>query len=232
MLWAFGCLVLTAAAVWRAKRRWPNMTWAEFAIIRGAGVYARLWHRWSTNRPDPLPRAGPVILACTHTSSADPTFLLAVARRRLSFLVAREFYDTHPLITFILDTIRCIRVRRGGHDPMALRQALRRLQEGGMVALFPEGNLSGVGKCRMTHSKPGAALLALVSRTPVIPVVIKGGPRTDKLLFAWAMPSRQATRVMFGNPIDLSAWHDRPRNRQTIEAVRDVILEHMKALAR
>jgi 1-acyl-sn-glycerol-3-phosphate acyltransferase len=207
------------------------MTWAEFVILRGSWLYARLWHRWSANRAEPMPADGPVILVSTHTCSADPTFLLAVSRRRLSFLVAREFYDTHPLITFILDTIRCVRVRRGGHDPMALRQALGRLRDGGMVALFPEGNLSGVCKGRMSRAKPGAALLALVSRAPVIPVCILGGPRTDRLLFSWLLPSSREARVRFGDPIDLSAWHDQPRTRRTIEAVRDVILAGVKALA-
>jgi 1-acyl-sn-glycerol-3-phosphate acyltransferase len=230
--WALTCALVTVAAVWRAKARWPKMTWAEFVIIRGSWFYARMWHRWSANRADPLPANGPVILVCTHTSSADPTFLLAVSRRRLSFLVAHEFYDTHPVITFILDTIRCVRVRRGGHDPMALRQALARLRDGGMVALFPEGNLSGVGKGRMSRAKPGAALLALASRAPVIPVCILGGPRTDQLLFSWLVPTRRQARVLFGDPIDLSIWHDQPRTRPTIEAVRDVILDRVVALMR
>jgi len=152
--WALGCALVTVIAVVRAKRRWPGLTWAEFGILRGSWWYARVWHRWSCPRSASLPAAGPAILVCTHTCSADPSFLLAIAPRRLSFLVAREFYDTHPLIIFILDTMRCIRVRRGGNDPMALRQALRRLQDGGLVALFPEGNLSGVGLGRMTRSKP------------------------------------------------------------------------------
>jgi 1-acyl-sn-glycerol-3-phosphate acyltransferase len=97
--------------------------------------------------------------------------------------------------------------------------------------LFPEGNLSGVGRNRMVHAKPGAALLALRSRAPVIPVAIRGGPRTHKLLYSWLMPSPRATRAVFGKPIDLSAYYDRPRNRQTLEEVRDVIQRHVAELA-
>ncbi len=231
MTWSFTCLVLFLAAIWRAKCRFANMTWWEFVIIRGSNIYARVMHRWSTNRPDPFPKTGPAIVVCTHTCSADPTFLLAVCRRKqLGFIVAYEFYHTHPIVTNVLDTMGCVHVQRGGNDTTALRRALRRLEAGAIMCLFPEGNLSGVIKNRMVHAKAGAALLALRSRAPVIPVAIRGGPRTHKLLFSWLVPSPRATRAVFGTPIDLSAYYDKPRNRRTLEEVRDVIQRHVAEL--
>jgi 1-acyl-sn-glycerol-3-phosphate acyltransferase len=209
------------------------MTWAEFAIIRGANAYARLWHRWSANRPCPFPETGPAIVVCSHTCSADPTFLLAVCRRpQLSFIVAHEFYRTHPLVTGVLDTMRCVAVKRGGRDPMALRQALRRLEDGLIVCLFPEGNLSGVARGRSIRAKAGAALLALRTRAPVIPVAIRGGPRTHHLLASWLLPSARGTHAVFGTPIDLSDYYDHPRGRATLEEIRDVIQQKVNALAR
>ena len=231
MIWSFTCLSLLLAAIWRAKQRFAHMTWWEFVIIRGSNIYARVLHRWSTNRPDPFPMTGPAIVVCTHTCSADPTFLLAVCRRKqLGFIVAYEFYNTHPIVTNVLDTMGCVHVQRGGNDPTALRKALRRLEAGAIMCLFPEGNLSGVIKNRMVHAKAGAALLALRSRAPVIPVAIHGGPRTHQLLFSWLVPSPRATRAVFGPPIDLSAYYDKPRNRRTLEEVRDEIQRHVAAL--
>ncbi len=231
MFWSFACVLIALGAVWRAKRRFSHMTWWEFLIVRGSYFYARILHRWSTNRPDPFPATGPAILVITHTCSADPTFLLAVCRRRsLCFLVANEFYDTHPIVTNVLDTMCCVRVKRGGHDPCALRTALRRLADGHLVCMFPEGNLSGVARNRLLQAKPGAALLALRSRAPVIPVAILGGPRTHQLLYSWLMPSPRSTRILFGEPIDLSTFYDKPRNRRTMEEVRDVIQRHIAEL--
>jgi 1-acyl-sn-glycerol-3-phosphate acyltransferase len=232
VFWSLACVVLFLAAIGRAKRRWPHMTWWEFVIIRGSNIYARVLHRWSTNQPDPFPKDGPAIVVCTHTCSADPTFLLAVChRRQLGFIVAYEFYHTHPIVTNVLDTMGCVHVKRGGQDPIALRKALRRLEAGAVMCLFPEGNLSGVARNCMVHAKPGAALLALRSRAPVIPVAIRGGPRTQKLLYSWLMPSPRATRAVFGKPIDLSAYYGRRRNRATLEEVRDVIQRHVAELA-
>lgn len=207
------------------------MTWWQFIIIRGANFYARVLHRFSTNRPDPFPATGPAIVVCNHTCSADPTFLLAVCRRnQLGFIVAHEFYHTHPVITNVLDTMGCVHVKRGGNDPVALRRALRRLEAGAIMCLYPEGNLSGVSKNRLVHAKPGAALLALRSRAPVIPVAIRGGPRTHQLLFSWLWPSPRSTRAVFGKPIDLSAYYERPRNRALLEEVRDVIQRRIAEL--
>jgi 1-acyl-sn-glycerol-3-phosphate acyltransferase len=232
MFWSFSCVLLCLAVIVRAKRRFPNMTWWQFVIIRGSNFYARVLHRFSTNRPDPFPATGPAVVAITHTCSADPTFLLAVCRRnQLSFIVAYEFYHTHPIITNVLDTMGCVAVKRGGNDPNALRGALRRLEQGGIVCLFPEGNLSGVARNRLLHAKPGAALLALHSKAPVIPVAILGGPRTHKLLYSWLVPSLRSTKVIFGDPIDLLAYYDRPRNRALLEEVRDVIQKRIGELA-
>ena len=231
MFWSCCCLVLFLGALWREKQRWSHMTWWEFVIIRGSNIYARVMHRFSANRSDPFPATGPAIVAITHTCSADPTFLLAVCRRKqLSFIVAHEFYHTHPIVTNVLDTMGCVAVKRGGQDPNALRNALRRLGQGGIVCLFPEGGLSGVAKNRLLHAKAGAALLALHSRAPVIPVAIHGGPRTHKLLYSWLIPSPRSTKVIFGDPIDLSAYYDRPRNRALLEEVRDVIQQRIGEL--
>ncbi|MCS7045376.1 MAG: 1-acyl-sn-glycerol-3-phosphate acyltransferase [Gemmataceae bacterium] len=232
MLWPVLSLLWCLMLIWRAKRRFQHMTWWEFLIIRGSNFYARLFHRWSTNRHNPFPAEGPAIIVCNHTCSADPTFLLAVCKRRqLAFLVAREFYYTHPVITNVLDTMGCVHVERGGTDPVAARRALRRLQAGALVCVFPEGNLSGVARGRMVRASPGAAWLALRSRAPVLPVAIRGGPRTDQLLRSWLVPSPRATRAVFGDPIDLSGFYDRPFNRPTLEKVRDIIQARIAELA-
>ena len=230
-MWMLACLAVAIVGIWRAQRR-SGMTWAEFGIIRGAGFYARMWHRWSTNNHNPLPATGPAVVFCNHTCSADPTFILAICRRPISFLVAREFYYAHPVITWVLDTLHCIPVQRGGNDPVALRKALRRLQAGGLVALFPEGNLSGVGRNRLSRPKAGAALLALHSDAPVIPAFIRGGPRTEQLLDSWLFPIWKAAHIRFGAPIDLSQVRYHDRDRRVVEKVLEQLMTRITALGR
>src|SRR5437016_7466831 len=145
-------------------------------VLGVARLYAQLMHRWSSDRPSPVPHAGPAILVSNHTCSADPMFLLAGSPRIVCFAVAREHFNVHPLARRLLDFAHCVAVRRDGRDPAAARRLLRRLGEGKLVCIFPEGNLSGVARCRLGSAKHGAAFLALVTRAPVFPVYIAGGP--------------------------------------------------------
>jgi 1-acyl-sn-glycerol-3-phosphate acyltransferase len=193
-------------------------------------LYAAFWHRWSSNGMVLLPEQGPAILIANHTCSSDPMFLVPGCRRLLSFLVAQEHCDIHPLARWLLQRIRCVPVRRDGRDPIALRTALRRLQEGRVVCLFPEGNLSGVAKNRLLPAKQGVALLALRSRAPVFPCYIAGGPRTEHLLRAWLSPSPTPVHVTFGKAVDLSAYHDRPIDRKLLAEVTELLMQHVKDL--
>jgi 1-acyl-sn-glycerol-3-phosphate acyltransferase len=148
----------------------------------------------------------------------------------MSFLVAREHYDVHWLIRSLLNHLSCIKVSRGGHDPVALRKAIRRLKEGMPVCLFPEGGLSGVSRNRILHGQPGIAFLALVTHAPVFPIFISGGPRTEQLLNSWILPTPQAVRVTFGKAIDLTAYYDKPLTRALIEEVKVVIMKRVRDL--
>ncbi len=221
------CLALAILLRWR----WYGIDWYSYLILFGARIYARLWHRWGSNCwMAPFPETGPFLVISNHTCSADPAFLLAACKRPISFLVAREHYDVHFLIRNLLNHLSCIKVARGGNDPVALRQAIRRLQQGMPVCLFPEGGLSGVAKNRILHAKPGIAFLALVTRVPVYPLYISGGPRTEQLLNSWVWPTPKAVHVTFGKPIDLTAYFGRPITRKLIEEVTGVIMDHVRAL--
>src|SRR5206468_10604659 len=78
--------------------------------------------------------------------------------------------------------------------------------------------------------KTGAAFLALKSRAPVYPAHIDGGPRSRRLLRDWLWPSRGA-RVVFGPPIDLSAYYGRPVTHQLLREVTAVIMRRLGELA-
>ncbi len=227
-MWAFGLLAAAGLLVFVEWRR-SGRGGYDFLVLQWALVYSRLWHRWSCDRPAPLPATGPVLVIANHTCSADPNFLQAGCRRILSYLVAQEHFDVHPLARWLLDYLDCVPVARHGRDWLALRRTLRRLEQGAVVCLFPEGNLSGVSKDRLLPGKPGSAYLALRSRAPIYPAYITGGPRTENLLDSWLWPSRRAVRVHFGPAIDLTAYYGRPISRALIEEVTQVLMARISA---
>jgi 1-acyl-sn-glycerol-3-phosphate acyltransferase len=228
-MWALAVTGLTMMVIlWRWLR--SGLAWRDFLGLGVANMYARLWHRGRSNGPAPFPAEGPALVISNHTCSADPMFLLSWSRRVVSFVVAREHYHLCRPIHRILAWLHCVPVTRGGLDVCAARNALRRLDEGRILCIFPEGNLSGVARNRLRPGKAGVALLALRRRVPVYPVYIAGGPRTEKLLRSWVYPSKVPVRVFYGPPIDLSAYHDRPLNRKTLEEVTAYLMQQVAAL--
>jgi 1-acyl-sn-glycerol-3-phosphate acyltransferase len=211
---------------WRVRR--ASRSLPEFLPCPIARGYAQLWHRWWRLGSDPLPATGAALLIANHTCSADPMFMQAATARPLAWLSSREHYEMHPLVRKVLDLMHCVPVRRDGKDAMAARKALQRLREGVVVAIFPEGNLSGVARCRLRTPKAGAAWLALRCDCPVVPGYIEGGPRTHHLLQSWIRPSRQAVRVHFGPPIDLSSYRGRPINRRLLEEVSALLMRKIE----
>jgi 1-acyl-sn-glycerol-3-phosphate acyltransferase len=225
-MWSLICVLFVTFYLVRAWAR-SGMTLIDFFILRVAFVYCRLLHRWSANGRNPFPKQGAAIIACNHTCSPDAAFVLAASERPISFLVAHEHFYMHPIAHTILKQLHCVPVVRTGNDPLALRRALTRLAMGELVCVFPEGNLSGVALGRSRPAKLGVAFLALSSRLPVYPVRIIGGPSNDQILSSWLLPTRRAVRVVFGRPIDLTAYYDRPRTRQVLEEVTSLIMKNI-----
>jgi 1-acyl-sn-glycerol-3-phosphate acyltransferase len=157
-------------------------------------------------------------------------FLLATSHRSLSFLVSQEHYEMSFLTRAILDTLRCVPVRRSGCDVKAARQALGRLDAGCVVCVFPEGNLSALALGRPGKPKRGLALLALKRRVPVYPVRIMGGPHTHRLLDSWLRPARVPARVVYGPAVDLSPYYSRPADRRLLAEVTDVLMKRLEEL--
>lgn len=209
---------------------WHRSGWGlvDYLGIGFWNWYARLWHRWSSNGQAPLPAQGPAILVSNHTCSADPSFLTAGCARRLSFLLAEEFYG-FPLVARLFEFLHCVPVRRDGKDARSVRLSLRRLEEGRVLCIFPEGGLSHVGRKGPVVGKAGIAYIALKSRVPVYPALIRKGPQTSKVLDSWLKPSR-GVRVTFGPPLDLSRFYDRPVSRKLLEEMTRYIMRRIHDL--
>jgi 1-acyl-sn-glycerol-3-phosphate acyltransferase len=165
--------------------------------------------RWHTraNRPMPLlaPGQGAVIVA-NHRSGFDPMFLQVAAARIVHWMVARQ-YCTWRLAWFFR-ILQCIPTGRGGIDTAAVKQAIRLAENGELVGIMPEGRINET-EALMLPGRPGAALVALKARVPVIPCYVSGAPYNGHLLGPLFM--RAHVEVTVGDPIDLSEYYGRDR---------------------
>jgi 1-acyl-sn-glycerol-3-phosphate acyltransferase len=164
-------------------------------------AYCGFWHRVEARGWAPLPAEGPAILIANHTCGIDHMILQAKSRRVLGFMIAQEYFDFWPCHWFC-KTIGCIPVKRDGRDLSATRAALRALEQGRVLPIFPEGKITPTSGEEIGEIKSGAAFLAVHSGAPVIPAYIRGTPRTNLIGRSLYTPSR--SRILFGSPLDLS----------------------------
>lgn len=143
-----------------------------------------------------VPAQGPLLIVANHSSVLDPALVGGAAPRPLTFLAKAELFKV-PGFGGLLRRLNAQPLRREGADPSALRTAQRVLQDGGAVLVFPEGTRGEEGVLR--EAKPGAALLAMQTGVPVVPVYIRGSGR------AWPrgrrLPRPAKVVVIFGAPM-------------------------------
>lgn len=163
-------------------------------------TYSRLWHGLRFEGWAPLPD-GPAILIANHTCCIDHVLIQARCRRLLGFVIARDMYDL-PIVHRFCVRAGCIPVDRDGRDLRAMRAALRALEEGRVVPIFPEGRITPEGGRGLGPMRSGAAFLALRSGVPVIPAFISGTPETVEI--GASLLRRSRSRIVFGPPVDLS----------------------------
>ena len=214
----------------------PDAVAAPDAVERFPAVYAGLKHilppllrhffAFRVTGLEHLPSRGPYIVAANHANYLDGVVLGAALPRKISFLVMPRVYRATPLHPYFHDHVGSIPVSLARPDPGAIRRALRILEEGGVVGIFPEGPFSRHGT--LVRGQPGVALVALRAGVPVVPAAISG---TFRALAArrWFLPRRVPLSVRFGNPLRFTT----PRARVTQGVRADVtgrIMEEIAAL--
>jgi 1-acyl-sn-glycerol-3-phosphate acyltransferase len=219
----FGCAVLLV--VWRALACPEG--WRLWMLHVIAVVYCKFGYHWRANRPCPFLDAHPGIVIANHRSPVDPMLIWAGVSncRPIEFLTAGEYFGT-PGLQFILDAQRSIPVARDGKDMSATRLALRRVQQGRLVGVFPEGRINkGIG---MLPANPGIGWLALQSRAPVFPVFVVNAPQGESMVAPFFNFTR--VRVIYGDPIDLSAYYGQRRTPELLQEVTDLMMTRLGAL--
>lgn len=149
-----------------------------------------------------LPKSGPAIVVANHVSGLDPMLLLASARRPLRFIIAREEYERFGL-NWLFRAIGCIPVDRERRPEQALREALRCLRQGEVVALFPHGKIH-LDSDTPRRIKAGAIRLSQITGAPIFPHRISGVRGEGGVIGGVLLRSR--ARIKASSPLYPEEW--------------------------
>ena len=183
----------------------PTLTRVSKAILR---VYFTLYHRVEVSGYEHLPPRPPLLALTNHVSFLDvPAFGLADPFVG-SVIVGKASLMKVPIVSQVLRSWGVIPVDRDGHDAGALREVLRCLREGRLVAVAAEGTRNRAGG--LGEVNPVLARLAITTDAPLIAVAAIG---TYQALppGAW-FPRPKPIRVKIGPMFNLRHLRHLPKD--------------------
>jgi 1-acyl-sn-glycerol-3-phosphate acyltransferase len=160
-------------------------------------IFFKVFNRLSVTGYENVPGTGGVIVAANHASYLDPLVVGAALKRRATYM-AKEGLFKIPLIGEFVRSFS-FQVRRDRPQPSTIKEAVRRLKNGELIVMFPEGGRSVGGG--ILDAKRGVAVIAALSRAPVVPALVSG---TDASLPVGGRLLRPAKiTVTFGKPLEV-----------------------------
>jgi 1-acyl-sn-glycerol-3-phosphate acyltransferase len=145
-----------------------------------------------------IPLKGGVIIASNHLSYIDPPLLSAILPKRATYMARRGLFRIPVLGLFIKSF--AFPIDREKTLPSSIKEALKRLKQGELLVIFPEGRRSETGQ--LLEGKRGVGMITSLGKVPVVPALITG---SNKALPFGAKWLRKADiSVTFGRPIDIS----------------------------
>lgn len=195
---------------------------SQTLLIVGLRILTKVLIRVHADELSKVPYTGPLIIVSNHTNTAEVGILYGLIKPRpVSGFMAEYRWDA-LWSRWIGTAAEAIPLHRGEADIHALKQAIRWLEAGKIIAIAPEGTRSKDGRLQKGH--PGAVLLALKTNAPMLPLVFYGHEN-------WVANIKRFHKTDFyikvGKPIRLKT----PPQRVTSEIRQRMIDEVMYRLA-
>ena len=167
-----------------------------------------------------IPKTGPFVIVANHSSLLDGFVLVASVKPKVTFMSAAYLFKM-PFVGNILRGVGAIPVQGKGSDIKLIKKAMKVLQTGGVLGIFPEGRITN--EKDSFSAKAGAAYLAVKAEVPIIPMAIKGANKA--LPVGAKFPKLNKIEVKIGRPISYS--REIKLNKKILE---DTVNSYMKEI--
>jgi 1-acyl-sn-glycerol-3-phosphate acyltransferase len=179
---------------------------------------------------------GPKVIAANHPTTTDPFYLLAAVPEQMSILVTEMAFEV-PIFGDYLRAAEQIRVS-SGNGRHTVEEAVKQLERGRTIGIFPEGALSPLADGPGVHrAHTGVARLALRARVPIVPVGIYIDPARIQYTEVSAGSMSETARwylngpyaITVGKPIHLTGEID---DREYVRSAAQYVMQQIAHLAR
>jgi 1-acyl-sn-glycerol-3-phosphate acyltransferase len=122
-----------------------------------------------------IPDEGAAVIVCNHVSFVDALVISAACRRPIRFVMDHRIFRI-PVLSFVFRTGRAIPIASAKEDPAMMERAFaevaKALEDGDLVAIFPEGRITDTGE--LQRFRPGIRRILEATPVPVIPIALRG----------------------------------------------------------
>jgi len=190
-----------------------SWTWPHYEMVRI--FLPRIWRLfggWRIEGQQHIPDNGGAVIAPNHISFFDPPTVGSSLPRRAYYFAKKELFAI-PIFGWLIRKCYAFPVDREGSDHAAFRHAIRLLQSGELLIVFPEGGRSQDGA--LEEGGIGAALIASRAGVPIVPCSLWG---TDDVLprGAWFLHTG-LVQVSFGPPIHCQEFGSGRLNKEQLQ---------------
>lgn len=182
-------------------------------------VASRLIFRYKMIDVEKIPQSGKAVICCNHTSGWDAVMLAACCKKRQIFFMGKKELFENKILRWIFSKAGGFPVDRDGSDLGAIKKAQNVLKNDGLLCIFPEGTRSYNGD--MHQGKAGAALVAVGTKSPIIPISIY---REGKAKFL------SKTTLRCGDVIPYEVLKDIRKSDAGLQGTIDYVMAQIKTL--
>jgi len=182
-----------------------------------------------------LPKGG-YIVAANHESYFDiwameMAFLLNT-KKWIKFIASKSLvndpYFKYVGLLFKHDSNIPILIERENPDTHFFEAALQSLKKNYIIGIYPEGSRSPNGKIQ--KGKTGAVRLALYTKSPIVPVGLKG--TYEIMPKGSSIPKISKSIIMrIGKPIDYKAYYDTKDDKVLVRKLTDELMSEIAQLS-
>ena len=183
------------------------------AIMR---VLFRLYYNPKIINKEVIPKEGPILIVGNHKHIYDQCLTIMATKRVIHYMAKKEYFDGKMAWFFKL--VGCIPVDRSIKDHNATDKALKVLNSGGAIGLFPEGTRNKTKDVFLLPFKFGTVSMAKKTNATIIPFGLTGD---------YKFRSKNLT-IRYGTPFKVGDMDLEDANKKLYEEVERLIRENLK----
>ncbi|MFP6892656.1 MAG: lysophospholipid acyltransferase family protein [Opitutales bacterium] len=183
-------------------------------------LYFKIFHRFRVSGLEHVPSDGAFLLASNHVSFFDPPALGCRVPRDLHYFARKSLFK--GLLGKLITAFNSIPVDRESSDVSSFKKALKVLEKGSPLLVFPEGTRSLDGS--LQAAKAGVGLIAIKASVPVLPARVIGG---FEILGKGCKLPKIGSRltIVYGPLLQIETLDPGPKTAKRSQIVADAIME-------